>query len=90
MLPGRTNQDLYLADDFSYVKGKHTIKVGGLYSRNYKAEQGNGELALFEAPSADGFKGLANQTGLVPLTWNANMALAGAKARVCLSKKRVV
>jgi hypothetical protein len=39
--PWQNQQDLYTwQDDFSVVRGHHTIKVGGLYSRNYKAEQG--------------------------------------------------
>jgi hypothetical protein len=64
--PWQNQQDLYTwQDDFSYVKGKHTIKVGGLYSRNYKAEQGaNPEFGTLGGPvGLNGFKGLANQTG---------------------------
>src|SRR6266478_5231201 len=63
--PWQNQQDLYIwQDDFSYVKGKHTIKVGGLYSRNYKAEQGNGEFGTLGGPvGLNGFKGVANQTG---------------------------
>lgn len=63
--PWQNQQDLYTwQDDFSYVKGKHTIKVGGLYSRNYKAEQGNGEFGTLGGPvGLNGFKGLQNQTG---------------------------
>ena len=63
--PWQNQQDLYTwQDDFSYVKGKHTIKVGALYSRNYKAEQGNGEFGTLGGPvGLNGFKGLANQTG---------------------------
>jgi hypothetical protein len=64
--PWQNQQDLYTwQDDFSYVKGKHTIRVGGLYSRNYKAEQGaNVEFgALFAPVGLNGFKGLQNQTG---------------------------
>ncbi len=64
--PWQNQQDLYTwQDDFSYVKGKHTIKVGGLYSRNYKAEQGaNAEFGSLGGPvGLNGFKGLANQTG---------------------------
>jgi hypothetical protein len=63
--PWQNQQDLYTwQDDFSYVKGKHTIKVGGLYSRNYKAEQGNGEFGTLGGPvGLNGFKGVANQTG---------------------------
>jgi Carboxypeptidase regulatory-like domain len=63
--PWQNQQDLYTwQDDFSFVKGKHTFKVGGLYARNYKAEQGNGEFGtLGGAVGFNGFKGLANQTG---------------------------
>jgi hypothetical protein len=63
--PWQNQQDLYTwQDDFSYVKGKHTIKVGALYSRNYKAEQGNGEFGTLGGPvGLNGFKGLQNQTG---------------------------
>jgi hypothetical protein len=64
--PWQNQQDLYTwQDDFSFVKGKHTIKVGGLYARNYKAEQGaNAEFGQIGGPvGLNGFKGLANQTG---------------------------
>ena len=63
--PWQNQQDLYTwQDDFSFVKGKHTIKVGALYARNYKAEQGNGEFGTLGGPvGLNGFKGLANQTG---------------------------
>jgi len=63
--PWQNQQDLYTwQDDFSFVKGKHTIKFGGLYARNYKAEQGNGEFGTLGGPvGLNGFKGLSNQTG---------------------------
>jgi hypothetical protein len=64
--PWQNQQDLYTwQDDFSFVKGKHTIKVGALYARNYKAEQGaNPEFGnLGGAVGLNGNKGLANQTG---------------------------
>jgi len=84
--PWQNQQDLYTwQDDFSYVKGKHTIKVGGLYSRNYKAEQGNGEFGTLGGPvGLNGFKGLANQTGYgisdlelvnMALGWSENLNL---------------
>ncbi len=71
--PWQNQQDLYTwQDDFSFVMGKHTIKVGGLYSRNYKAEQGNGEFGTLGGPvGLNGAKGLANQTGY----GNADMEL---------------
>jgi hypothetical protein len=38
--PWQNQEDLYTwQDDFSKVMGKHTLRFGGLYSRNYKAEQ---------------------------------------------------
>jgi hypothetical protein len=77
--PWQNQQDLYTwQDDFSYVKGKHTIKVGGLYSRNYKAEQGaNPEFGEVQgAVGYNGFKGLANQTGYAISDFElVNMAL---------------
>jgi hypothetical protein len=64
--PWQNQQDLYTwQDDFSVVKGKHTIKAGALYSRDYKAEQGaNPEFGTLGGPVGyNGNKGLANQTG---------------------------
>jgi hypothetical protein len=64
--PWQNQQDLYTwQDDFSFVKNKHTIKIGALYSRNYKAEQAaNSEFGTLGGPvGLNGFKGLANQTG---------------------------
>lgn len=64
--PWQNQQDLYTwQDDFSMVKGKHTIKFGGLYSRNYKAEQGaNPEFGNLGGPVGfNGFKGISFSTG---------------------------
>ena len=64
--PWQNQQDLYTwQDDFSFVRGKHTIKMGALYARNYKAEQAsNPEFGTLGGPVGfNGFKGLANQTG---------------------------
>ncbi len=63
--PWQNQQDLYTwQDDFSMVRGKHTIKFGGLYSRNYKAEQGaNAEFGNLGGPVGyNGFKGSAFST----------------------------
>jgi hypothetical protein len=63
--PWQNQQDLYTwQDDFSMVKGAHTIHVGGLYSRNYKAEQAaNAEFGSIGGPVGyNGFKGAANST----------------------------
>jgi hypothetical protein len=64
--PWQNQQDLYTwQDDFSMVKGKHTIKFGGLYSRNYKAEQGaNAEFGSLGGPVGfNGNKGISFSTG---------------------------
>jgi hypothetical protein len=64
--PWQNQQDLYTwQDDFSVVRGKHTIKAGFLYGRNYKAEQGaNPEFGTLGGPVGfNGFKGDINQTG---------------------------
>ena len=82
--PWQNQQDLYTwQDDFSFVKGKHTIKVGGLYARNYKAEQGNGEFGTLGGPvGLNGFKGLANQTGYgIADLELVNMALGWSETR---------
>jgi carboxypeptidase family protein/TonB-dependent receptor-like protein len=64
--PWQNQQDLYTwQDDFSIVKGRHTIKVGALYSNNYKAEQAaNSEFGTINgAVGYNGIKGSTNQTG---------------------------
>lgn len=50
--PWQNQEDMYnWQDDFSMVKGRHTLKFGGLYSRNYKAEQAaNGEFGTLGNP----------------------------------------
>lgn len=63
--PWQNQQDLYTwQDDFAMVKGKHTLKFGALYSRNYKAELGaNGEFGTINGPVGyNGFKGASNST----------------------------
>jgi len=61
--PWQNQQDLYTwQDDFSMVKGKHTLKFGGLYSRNYKAEQApNPEFGILGG--AVGYNGNKNIAG---------------------------
>lgn len=63
--PWQNQQDLYTwQDDFSMVKGRHTFKFGGLYSRNYKAEQAaNSEFGNLGGPVGyNGNKGSAFST----------------------------
>ena len=83
--PWQNQQDLYTwQDDFSVVKGRHTIKVGGLYSRNYKAEQAaNSEFGNLGGPVGyNGNKPVANSTlfGLADLEL-ANMALGWGESQ---------
>jgi hypothetical protein len=83
--PWQNQQDLYTwQDDFSMVRGKHTFKFGGLYSRNYKAEQAaNAEFGtLGGAVGYNGFKGLANSTlyGIADLELQ-NMALGWSESQ---------
>src|SRR6266481_3898839 len=89
--PWQNQMDLYTwQDDFSFVKGHHTIKMGGLYSRNYKAEQGNNpEFGVIGGPVGfNGFKGAANSTlyGIsdfellnMALGWSENLNLFKAR-----------
>ena len=91
--PWQNQMDLYTwQDDFSFVKGHHTIKMGGLYSRNYKAEQGNNPEfgAIGEPVGFNGFKGAANSTlyGISDLEL-LNMAL-GWSENLNLFKTRTV
>jgi hypothetical protein len=83
--PWQNQQDLYTwQDDFSMVRGKHTFKFGGLYSRNYKAEQAaNAEFgSLGGAVGYNGFKGAANSTlyGIADLELQ-NMALGWGESQ---------
>ena len=58
--PWQNQEDLYTwQDDFSKVMGRHTLRFGGLYSRNYKAEQAsNSEFGSIGGPVGyNGFKG---------------------------------
>jgi hypothetical protein len=77
--PWQNQQDLYTwQDDFSKVMGRHTMRFGGLYSRNYKAEQAaNAEFGILGgAVGYNGNKGIANSTlyGIADLEL-VNMAL---------------
>ena len=61
--PWNNAQDLYtVQDDFSMVKGRHTLKFGGVYSRNSKNEQqSNAEFGgLFGAVGYNGCAGTVN------------------------------
>jgi hypothetical protein len=83
--PWQNQQDLYTwQDDFSKAKGKHTIKFGGLYSRNYKAEQAaNAEFGtLGGAVGYNGVKGIASSTqfGLSDLEL-VNMAVGWSESQ---------
>src|SRR6202521_654295 len=58
--PWANAQDLYTwQDDFSIVKGRHTLKFGGIYSRNSKNEQqSNAEFGgMFGAVGYNGCNG---------------------------------
>lgn len=58
--PWQNQQDLYTwQDDFSKVFGRHTLRVGGLYARDYKAEQSsNDEFGFLSGiVGYNGFKG---------------------------------
>jgi carboxypeptidase family protein len=77
--PWQNQEDMYTwQDDFSKVKGAHTLKFGVLLSNNYKAEQAaNGEFGNLGGPVGyNGFKGSAFSTlyGIADLEL-ANMAL---------------
>src|SRR5262249_13166929 len=50
--PWQNQEDMYTwQDDFSVVKGRHTLKFGVLLSNNYKAEQAaNGEFGNLGGP----------------------------------------
>lgn len=63
--PWQNQEDLYnWQDDFSKAMGRHTVKFGAVYSRNYKAEQAaNGEFGtLGGAVGYNGNNGSAFQT----------------------------
>jgi len=63
--PWQNQEDMYnWQDDFSWVKSRHTLKFGVLYSRNYKAEQAaNAEFGtLGGAVGYNGNKGSAFST----------------------------
>jgi hypothetical protein len=91
--PWQNQQDLYTwQDDFSMVRGKHTIKFGGLYSRNYKAEQGaNAEFGNLGGPVGyNGFKGSAFSTlyGISDLELK-NMALGWGESQSLFKVRNV-
>lgn len=91
--PWQNQQDLYTwQDDFSMVKGKHTLKFGGLYSRNFKTELGaNGEFGTIGNPVGfNGNKGNTNLT-LYPIAdlELQNMALGWSEADHLFTVKNV-
>ena len=59
--PWNNHEDLFIwKDDFSKVKGSHSLKFGALYSHNIKNEEGNG-AAGGNQPAA--ISGCGNHTG---------------------------
>jgi Carboxypeptidase regulatory-like domain len=62
--PWTNGQDLYVwKDDFSFVKGNHSLKVGGLFSRNKKDEDIDNQISpQFWGPSAVPGTGGVNAT----------------------------
>jgi hypothetical protein len=91
--PWQNQQDLYTwQDDFSMVRGKHTLKFGGLYSNNFKTELGaNGEFGTLGGPvGLNGFKGAANSTlyGIADLEL-LNMAMGWNEADHIFTVKNV-
>jgi hypothetical protein len=91
--PWQNQEDMYnWQDDFSWVKGKHTLKFGASYSRNYKAEQAaNGEFGnLGGAVGYNGFKGSANSTlyGISDLEL-ANMAMGWGETQTIFKVRNV-
>jgi hypothetical protein len=68
--PWQNAQDLYTwQDDFSIVKGRHTFKFGGVYSRNSKNEQqSNQEFGgLFGAVGFNGCSGATQYADKTPI-----------------------
>lgn len=91
--PWQNQMDLYTwQDDFSKVMGRHTIKVGGLYSRNYKAEQAaNAEFGSLGGPVGyNGNKGVTNSTlyGIADLELQ-NMALGWGESQDIFKTRNV-
>jgi hypothetical protein len=91
--PWQNQEDMYTwQDDLSWVKGRHTLKFGALYSRNYKAEQAaNGEFGnLGGAVGYNGFKGSANSTlyGIADLEL-LNMAMGWGETQTIFKVRNV-
>ena len=91
--PWQNQMDLYTwQDDFSKVMGRHTIRFGGLYSRNYKAEQAaNAEFgSLGGAVGYNGNKGVAESTqyGIADLEL-VNMAMGWGESQDIFKTRNV-
>jgi len=89
----QNQEDMYTwQDDLSWVKNRHTLKFGALYSRNYKAEQAaNGEFGNLGGPVGyNGFKGSANSTlyGIADLEL-LNMAMGWGETQTIFKVRNV-
>ncbi|HEY6333833.1 MAG TPA: carboxypeptidase regulatory-like domain-containing protein, partial [Blastocatellia bacterium] len=66
--PWQNHEDLFIwKDDFSWVKGAHTFKFGGLFSYNIKNEQDDGDNGIYFGQDSN------NRTG----NYIADMLFAG-------------
>jgi len=91
--PWQNQEDMYTwQDDLSWVKGRHTLKFGVLYSRNYKAEQAaNAEWGdLNGVVGYNGFKGSPNSTlyGIADLELS-NMAFSWGEQQTIFKVRNV-
>jgi hypothetical protein len=64
--PFHNNQDLFvIKDDYSAVFGRHSVKVGGLFSFNKKNEEGGGGFDSVQFWGPTGLNGWGGTTGNV-------------------------